>query len=179
MGEQRQVGERTGGRSVVLQVLYGLDTQRTLDTKSAAPESGPKQPRAVPDVAAILANHWASFEDEEALAFDVGPDARAFADAMVEELIERVEAIDAALRAASRNWRLERMPRVDRNVIRIGAFELLYRQDVPRAVAIDEAIELAKGYGGTDGHKFVNGVLDKLSTRLRPEEVEAARAKRG
>jgi N utilization substance protein B len=46
-------------------------------------------------------------------------------------------------------------------------------------VVINEAIELAKGYGGTDGHKFVNGVLDKLAARIRPEEVEAARAKRG
>ena len=61
---------------------------------------------------------------------------------------------------------------MDRNVLRIGLFELLFgnKKEVPNKVAINEAIELAKTFGGTDGHKFVNGVLDRLGPTLRPLE---------
>jgi N utilization substance protein B len=60
----------------------------------------------------------------------------------------------------------------------MGTFEMVHRPDTPYRVIINEAIELAKGYGGTDGHRFVNGVLDKLAARLRPEEFEANQQQR-
>jgi N utilization substance protein B len=62
---------------------------------------------------------------------------------------------------------------VERGVLLIGAYELTHVPDVPYKVVINEAIELAKSYGGTDGHKYVNGVLDRLAARLRPAEVKA------
>ncbi len=65
---------------------------------------------------------------------------------------------------------------VERGVLLIGAYELAHVPDVPYRVVINEAVELAKSYGGTDGHKFVNGVLDKLAARLRPDEVRTRRA---
>jgi len=65
---------------------------------------------------------------------------------------------------------MESLAPVERAVIVIGAWELLHRLDIPYRVVIDEAVEIAKTYGGTDGHKFVNGVLDKLAPRLRPGE---------
>lgn len=68
---------------------------------------------------------------------------------------------------------------IEHAILLLGTLELRHNIDTPYRVVINEAIELAKGYGGTDGHKFVNGVLDKLSARLRPEEVAAARAARG
>ena len=68
---------------------------------------------------------------------------------------------------------------IEHAILLLGAHELRHNIDTPYRVVINEAIELAKGYGGTDGHKFVNGVLDKVAARLRPEEVEAARANRG
>jgi len=68
---------------------------------------------------------------------------------------------------------------IEHAILLLGTLELRHNIDTPYRVVINEAIELAKGYGGTDGHKFVNGVLDKLATRLRPEEVAAARAARG
>ncbi len=82
-------------------------------------------------------------------------------------LIDGVEArraeIDAQLASAAENWRLPRMAAVDRNVLRIGAFELLDPSvESPPAVAINEAIELARRYGSADSPKFVNGVLDKV-----------------
>jgi N utilization substance protein B len=70
--------------------------------------------------------------------------------------------IDARLSAAAENWRLVRMAAVDRNALRLGAFEVLHNQDAPAAVAIDEAIELARRYGSADSPAFVNGVLDRL-----------------
>ena len=67
---------------------------------------------------------------------------------------------------SSRNWRLERMARVDRNVLRLGTWELLYGEKVPRAVILDEAVELAKRFGSEDSGAFVNGVLDRVATDL-------------
>ncbi len=68
---------------------------------------------------------------------------------------------------------------VERGVLLIGAYELAHVPDVPYKVVINEAVELAKSYGGTDGHRYVNGVLDKLAARLRPAEVKAKMRKSG
>lgn len=67
---------------------------------------------------------------------------------------------------------------IEHAILLLGAHELRHNLDTPYRVVINEAIELAKSYGGTDGHRFINGVLDKLAANLRPEEVEAARAGR-
>lgn len=78
-------------------------------------------------------------------------------------VIRNQEDIDARLTAAAENWRLVRMAGVDRNVLRIGAFEVLHAtDDAPAPVAIDEAIEIARRYGSKDSPSFVNGVLDKV-----------------
>jgi N utilization substance protein B len=68
---------------------------------------------------------------------------------------------------------------IERAILVIGAWELLHRVEVPCRVVINEAIELAKAYGGTDGHKYVNGVLDKLAATLREAEIDAARRDTG
>jgi transcription antitermination protein NusB len=77
-------------------------------------------------------------------------------------VIAHLDEIDRCLGAAAENWRLPRMAAVDRNVLRLGAFELLFAPDTPASVAIDEAIELARRYGAKDSPGFVNGVLDRL-----------------
>jgi N utilization substance protein B len=76
-------------------------------------------------------------------------------------LVHRQE-IDRALVRAAENWRLQRMAAVDRNVLRLGAFELLHSTEAPPAVVLNEAIELARRYGSADSPAFVNGVLDKV-----------------
>jgi N utilization substance protein B len=76
--------------------------------------------------------------------------------------------IDRRLAGAAENWRLPRMAAVDRNVLRLGAFELLFASDTPAGVALDEAIELARRYGSADSPAFVNGVLDRLRKDLAP-----------
>jgi N utilization substance protein B len=78
--------------------------------------------------------------------------------------------IDRRLSAAAENWRLVRMAAVDRNVLRLGAYELLHTPDTPPNVALDEAIELARRYGSADSPAFVNGVLDRLRQPPPPSE---------
>jgi N utilization substance protein B len=84
-------------------------------------------------------------------------------------VMESRAAIDARLEAVAANWTLSRMAPTDRNVLRLGAFELLYT-DTPHRVVIDEALELAKTYGGAQSSAFVNGILD----RLIPEDKRSA-----
>lgn len=76
---------------------------------------------------------------------------------------KNIGAIDAAIKAVSEHWDLERMPAVDRNILRAGAYEILFRADIPPAVAINEAIEIAKKYSTADSASFINGILDKIA----------------
>ena len=88
------------------------------------------------------------------------------------------QALDAVL-ARHIDRRLELLSPVEHAVLLIGAYELRHCLDIPYRVCINEAVEVAKNFGGTDGHKYVNGVLDKAAAQLRPDEVAAARAARG
>ena len=76
------------------------------------------------------------------------------------------EVLDRWIREASRNWRVERMSKVDRNILRLGAFELAHQDDIPAKVSIDEAVELGKKYGSEESGAFINGILDTISNRL-------------
>ena len=96
---------------------------------------------------------------------DVDTEARGYAEEIARGVASDFPTVDKAIKHASQNWRIERMSRVDRNVLRIGAWELMH--DVPRAVVIDEAVELAKRYGSEDSGAFVNGVLDKVASDLK------------
>jgi N utilization substance protein B len=90
-------------------------------------------------------------------------DGRVYADELVRGVASELALVDERIRAASKNWRLERMTRVDRNLLRLGVWELLRRLDVPRPVILDEAVELAKRYGTEESGAFVNGVLDRVA----------------
>jgi N utilization substance protein B len=113
---------------------------------------------ATPDGAIDL--FWRSFLD------GADPEGRDYADALVRGVDEKREELDARITAASAHWRLERMARVDRNVLRLGTWELAYRPDVPRAVILDEAVELAKSFGTDESSAFVNGVLNRIAETL-------------
>jgi N utilization substance protein B len=131
------MGARSIAREAALQMLYALET------------NGEEASRVIDDF-------W-----REAPADDA--DERAYADALVRGVTENLSKLDDLIRAASENWRLERMARVDRNVLRVGAFELFYRSEVPRAVILDEAVEVAKRFGNEDSGAFINGVLDRIA----------------
>lgn len=98
-------------------------------------------------------------------------------DALLHGCVLQREALDAKLlKFVDRP--LDELSPVEHAVLWIGAYELINCLDVPYKVAINEAVELAKGFGGTDGHKYVNGVLDHLAPLLRPDEVQAHRSSR-
>ncbi len=83
-----------------------------------------------------------------------------YAKSLVTGTLEHLDEIDALIRQQAEHWRLERMPAVDRNILRLAIFEFLYEADVPKLVVLDEAIELAKAFGSEQSGSFVNGVLD-------------------
>jgi N utilization substance protein B len=100
-----------------------------------------------------------------------GEDLRSYALGLYDGVVAHLPDIDDKLSRAAENWRLNRMPVVDRNILRLGAYELLCSSDTPAAVAFDEAIELAKRYGTGESPAFINGVLDQLrKTEPRKEE---------
>ena len=107
--------------------------------------------------------------------FEGDPEGRSYADAIVRGVTDDLSAIDDRLRKASTHWRLERMSRVDRNLLRLGAWELVARKDVPRAVILDEAVELAKAYGTEESPAFVNGVLNRVADDVGRRDEDRSR----
>lgn len=82
---------------------------------------------------------------------------------------EHHDDLDPVIAESSVNWPLDRMPTMDRTILRLAAYELAHRPDVPMPVIIDEAVELAKRFSTDDSGRFVNGVLSRVAERLRPE----------
>lgn len=103
------------------------------------------------DIMAILERNLAEFAPEL--------DEKAFAQMIAKGILEHQEEIDNVIRTFAPDWPLEKITTVDRNVLRVGTFELMFNFDIPSKVAINEAIELAKTFGGESSGKFVNGVL--------------------
>jgi len=133
------MGARHSGREAALQMLFQIEA-----SGAGAEEA--------------ISLFWRNFEGE--------PEGRAYAEEIVRGVAEATEALDARIASASKHWRLERMGRVDRNLLRAGTWELENRQDIPRAVILDEAVELAKAYGSESSSSFVNGVLDRIAEEL-------------
>ena len=106
--------------------------------------------------------------------FDVAKAARPYGLLLTKGVIEHLSKIDSKLTVASENWSLSRMGRVDRAILRIAAFEILFQDDIPVNVGINEAIEIAKRFGSDESANFVNGVLDRVASirEERPLKVE-------
>jgi transcription antitermination protein NusB len=146
------MSRRSRGREVALQLLYQRDQNPKIDRAALEQFAGERL-------------------KEESL--------RKFCMFLFDGVVAQQVDIDTKIAAAAENWRIARMPTVDRNILRLGAYELLFMQDTPAAVAFDEAIELARRYGSADSSAFVNGVLDRLrrestmSPTPTPSEPEA------
>ena len=106
---------------------------------------------------------------------NIAADSREYLRRLLRLIEDHAPEIDDVLESALRNWRLERLSVIDRNVLRIGAAELLYVPDVPERVAIQEAIILAEKYGTTESPRFVNGVLDAVMRTLEAEGASEQR----
>jgi N utilization substance protein B len=140
-----RAASRRSSRAAALQVLYAMD----LPPRTGGAPSGEQV-----------------FE-EVARHFELPEGARAFAKELVCGVGAHRRELDARLAAHAEHWRLERMSAVDRNVLRLAAFELLHTL-APVPVVIDEAVELARRFGGERSPAFVNGVLDALAREARP-----------
>jgi N utilization substance protein B len=86
-----------------------------------------------------------------------------FADALVQGTIDNMEQIDRIIKEAAEHWEMERMAAVDRNILRFAVYEILYRNDIPSSVTINEALEIAKKYSSLESVPFINGLLDKIA----------------
>ena len=119
-------------------------------------------------VAAALNDLWSGLMDDEGIEGERVPESEEveFAQRLGHGVEGIRDRIDALIDECSTNWRLVRMPVVDRNVLRIAAYELIDCPDIPATVAINEAIELAKRYGTADSRAFVNGIVDRMARQL-------------
>lgn len=96
---------------------------------------------------------------------------RDFTEDIVYGTISHLGEIDAAIRKAAQHWVLERMAAADRNILRLAVYELLFRRDIPSAVTINEAIEIAKRYSANESAAFINGILDTVAKGTRAKKV--------
>lgn len=138
------MGARRVGRERALQALFQLETDSNIP------------PEAALDAA------WTAHDDEGPR----DPQADVFARQLIAGVRANQAEIDKLLEEYSQNWRLERMQRIDRNVLRIGVYELKHLTDVPRKVTINEAVELAKTFGNEASSSFINGLLDRIASAV-------------
>ena len=143
-------------------ILYQIDVapltaETALERFFATFDDGESMDPALPFAHAEPTAEKLSEKDQE--------QARLFTSTIVRGVVHHCENLDEAITEASSRWRIERMARVDRNILRAGAFELLHlSQEVPRNVVINEAVEIAKHFGTRESGAFINGVLDKIQS---------------
>jgi len=107
----------------------------------------------------VLAGLWAHFEPAD-------DETKRFAEALVRGAQREQQVIDELIQKTSTNWKLERMARVDRNILRLAVYEILKRSEIPVKVSLNEAIELSKKYGSEESSAFVNGILDRIANAV-------------
>jgi transcription antitermination factor NusB len=136
------MGKRRRARELAIQVLFNM-------------EFSPDDPDKVFD---LICENFAS-----------GKSIQPFSRELVLGVCKNRKSIDSLISRSSKNWRLERMSRLDRCILRLSAFEILFMEDIPPKVSIDEAVELGKRFGGEDSGGFINGVLDNIYNTLLQE----------
>jgi transcription antitermination protein NusB len=146
------MGQRRKARESAVQILYQL-------------EFGPA------DAGAAVDSFW---KKKRGTA-----ESKAYSRWLVEGIWDRREEIDAAIQSVSEHWRIQRMAIVDRNILRLAAFELLQAGPIAPAIVINEAIEIAKKYSGPEAAIFVNGILDALRKKIQAKAASEREEKNG
>ncbi|MCI0454359.1 MAG: transcription antitermination factor NusB [Candidatus Dadabacteria bacterium] len=147
------MGKRRRARENTLQFLYQYDTLKESSSQEL-------------NINDILLLFWATKES------DIEKDVEEFSNRLITGACENIEGIDGIINRYSEHWRLSRMSKVDRNILRMAIYELVYLRDIPPPVTINEAVELAKRYGTDESGAFVNGILDRIRIALDKGEVE-------
>jgi N utilization substance protein B len=137
--------QRRKAREVTLQVLYALDVQK-IDLKEA------------------VELFWAHFDASE--------EALKFSSLLIEGAWNNREQIDTLISGSSENWTMARMARVDKSILRMAVYELLFCHDIPPKVTLNEAIDLGKVFGSENSGSFINGILDALYAKLRKNDED-------
>lgn len=132
---------RTKARECALKILYAADIRKEPEVEYA----------------------WIFWESCPTMKNEI----KEFSIFLVEGISKNKDLIDSLISKYATNWQIQRMPAIDRNILRLATFELLFADDIPPKVSINEAIEMAKRYGDKDSGKFVNGVLDKINKTER------------
>jgi N utilization substance protein B len=139
-GVRLDLGIRRRGREFALQVLYQIDVTRR-------------------DVGEALDLFWKNFASDE--------EARIFCERLVRGVVEHGHEINGLIERFAEHWKMSRMTQIDRNILRVAVFELVYCQDIPPKVTINEAVEIGKRFGSEDSGAFINGILDQITHHLR------------
>ena len=142
------MGRRRKAREVALQVLFAMDVLGG-------------QPQEAIDL------FWSNFEAPK--------EAKSYASRLIRGVHEKLDEIDGLIASCSDNWALNRMSRVDRNILRLAVFEFLYCHDVPPKVTLNEAIDLGKEFGTENSGSFINGILDALNSKLQKKDGDENR----
>lgn len=114
---------------------------------------------------------YADILDKSGIEEQPTEDDLAYAQEVLSGILEHTEEIDALIRELAINWSIERMPRVDLSILRVAIYEMLYLDDIPESVSINEAVELAKRFGGERSSAYINGMLGTLSKRRAKGEA--------
>jgi N utilization substance protein B len=134
------MGLRRDAREAAIQFLYQFDAHKPADVEGA------------------LDAFWKQTEEPK--------NVRDFANDLLRGALEKLPEVDAKIRTLADNWDFERLAVVDRNILRLAVYEMLFRPEIPPVVSINEAIEIAKKFSTADSGKFVNGLLDRVKNEL-------------
>jgi transcription antitermination protein NusB len=166
----RVVGKRRTAREIALQMLYqhdlgGSELGRIFGAFDVGSYLATQHDHEPEDGSRRRPGERLRRQLEEALGY---------ARDLVQGTVDHLGEIDVLIRHQAANWRLERMPVVDRNILRLAVYEMLFEGDIPKLVVMDEAIELAKKFGSEQSSRFVNGLLDGLlkSQQFDPNQVK-------
>ena len=144
--------KRRKARQYALQFLYGIDLV------ALEPEERKKY-----DLFRGLDEFWKGADETD-------PDVKAFAEGLIRGTIDHLSDIDAMVQKAVDKWKLLRMAAIDRNIIRVASYEILFREDIPDAVSMNEALEIAKRFSTAESAAFINGILDRISRDFKTKK---------
>ena len=164
------MGKRREARERAVQFLFQHDLNPPENLEAALTQFWDSQRTAAIAEEKGVANWGETVELPPPTAEEA--EVRLFAEPMIRGAIEHRDAVDAQIKKYAKNWELHRIAAVDRNILRLAIYEMLYREDIPPVVSINEAVDIAKKFSTEDSGKFVNGILDKVKSELlRPARI--------
>jgi N utilization substance protein B len=147
------MGFRRSGRAAAVKILYSLEFRGDDKAKESLP------PIEATSLLEAGQDYWKSHKGSKNL--------KLYTEELLKGIVSNLEKVDSLISEASDNWEIDRLPYIDRNILRLAIFELLEREDIPTAVIIDEALELAKEYSGAESSSYINGILGKIQIEVR------------